>query len=112
MMNAEPGLGTYFQLRQAQKHVEGIGHPAVGGIFQGDDAEIGMAAIDLLEYGSDAADADEFDGLTEAIDGGQMAETVLRPQVSNLEHLLKGPRAAHDFAEDGLDGLFVQRPFI
>ena len=54
----------------------------------------------------------ELDRLAEALDGGEVAETVLRPEVGDLEHLLQGPRAAHDLAEDGPDRHVVERPFV
>ena len=40
------------------------------------------------------ADAHELDRLAEALDRGEMAETVLRPEVGDLENLLQRPRAA------------------
>ena len=111
-MNAQPNLGADLQLRQAHEHVQRVGDPAVGGVFQRHDAEIGMAAVDLLEHGGDAADAHELDRLAEALDGRQMAEAVLRAEVGDLEHLLQGPRAAHDLAEDGPDGGVVERALV
>src|SRR5262249_16835768 len=76
------------------------------------DAKIDMAAIDLLEDGGDTADADELDSLAEPIDGGQIAITVFGAEISDLQHLLQGARAAHDLTEDGADGAGVERAFV
>src|SRR5262249_33448694 len=54
----------------------------------------------------------ELDRLAEALDGGQVAKAVLRAEIGDLEHLLQGPRAGHDLAEDGADGGVVERPLV
>src|SRR5207244_1229212 len=48
--------------------------------------------------------------LPKALDGRQVAVTVLRAEVCDLEDFLQGPRAAHQFAEDGPDRLAIERP--
>ena len=70
-MNLQADFRTDFQLRQTQEHVEGIGNPPIGRVFQGDNAKIGMAAVNFLENRRDAADAHEFDRLAEAFDSCQ-----------------------------------------
>ena len=112
VMNLQPHLGADHQVRHAQEHVERVGDPAVGRVLHRHDAEIDVAAIDLLEDGGDAADAQELDRLAEALDGGEMAVTVFRAEIGDLEHLLQGPRAAHDLAEDGADGGVVERSLV
>jgi hypothetical protein len=112
VMNGQPNFGDDLQLRQTHEHVEGIRDPPVRRILQRHDAEIGMAAVDLFKNRGDAADLDEFNRSAEAFDGGQVAEAILRPQIGDLQHLLQGPRAAHDLAEDGPDRAGIQRPLV
>src|SRR5205807_6281577 len=83
----------------------------IGGILQRHNAEIDVAAIDLLENRGDAADPHVFNVLAEALDGSKMTVTIFRSKVGYLEHLLERPGAAHDFAENGADGGLIQGPF-
>src|SRR5262249_17786176 len=55
VMNAKPDFSTNLELRQSHEHVQGVGHPSVGGVFQGHHTKISVAAIDFLEYRRDAA---------------------------------------------------------
>ena len=80
----QPHFAADDQMRHTHEHVERVGDPAIGRVFDRHDAEIDVAAIDLLEDGGDAADADELDRLAEALDGGEMAVTVFRAEIGDL----------------------------
>ena len=110
-MNAQADFGANLELRQPHEHIQRVGHSAVGGIFQGHDPEIGVTAIHFLEHRRDTADADEFDRLAEALDGGQVGEAVLRAEVGDLDNLLQSPRAAHDLAKNRPHRIGIQRAF-
>jgi hypothetical protein len=112
LLNAQPNLGADLELRQPDEHVEGIGDAAIGGIVQRDHPKVGMAAVDLLEDRRDTADLHELDGLAEAFDGRDVAKAILGAKIGDLEHLLQRARAAHDLAEDGPDGLRVERTLV
>ena len=109
---SQPDLGTDLELRHPHEHVERVGDPAVGGVLQRHDAEIDVAAVDFLEHRRMLPTRDELDRLAEALDGGQVAVTVFRAEICDLEDLLQGPRAADDLAEDGPDGVVVERPLV
>ncbi len=110
VVDFQPNFRADRQLRQAHEHVERVGDAPIGGVFQGHDAKIDVAAVHLLENGGDAADTHVLDVLPKPFDGGQMAITVFRAEISDFENLLQCPRAAHDLAKDGADGGFVERP--
>ncbi len=63
-MNSQPYLGADHDVGQLDKHVEGIGNPAVGRVFQWHQSELDMAAIDVFKYRRDRANRDMDDGLT------------------------------------------------
>ena len=62
MVDPQPDLGADLDARQADEHVQGVGDPAVGRVLQGHDAELDVAAVDLLEDRGDRADRDVLDG--------------------------------------------------
>ena len=62
MVDPQPDLGADLEARQADEHLQGVGDPAVGRVLQGDDAELDVTAVDLLEDRGDRADRDVLDG--------------------------------------------------
>ena len=108
-MDPQPHLRPDLQVRQLDEHVERVGDPAVGRVFQRHQSELDVAAIDLLEDRGDRADRHVLDGLAESRDRGEVAVTILRPQAGHADRPLKGPGAAHQLAEDDPQRLRRQR---
>ena len=92
-----------------REHVERVGHAAVGRVLDGHQAEIGLLAMNFLEDGGDAADGHELNALAEAMDGGQVAETVERPQECNPRLANQPPAAAGHLAQQRLHTGLRQR---
>ena len=92
-MHRQPNFAADHQMRHLQEHVERIDDPAVGRVLDRHDAEIDVAAIDLLEHRRNVVHAQASDRLTEAqLDGGaQMAVTVFGTREINtiLKHLFE-----------------------
>src|SRR5258708_3437402 len=103
-MNPQPHFRADLQVRQAHEHVKRVEDDADLGILERNNAVIDLAAVDLLEYRHDAADAHVFDVVAKAFDGGEMAVAVFGAEIGDLDDFLQGARAADDFAEDGADG--------
>ena len=100
-MDAQPHLGADLQVRQLDEHVERVGDPAVGRVLQRHQAELDVAAIDLLEDRRDRADRHVLDRLAKFGDRGQVAVAVLRARGRrHADRALERPRAAHQLAED------------
>ena len=56
VMNPQPHFGADLDVGELDKHVERVGDPAVGRVFQRHQAELDVAAIDVFKYGRDRAD--------------------------------------------------------
>ena len=100
MVNPQPDLGPDLQVGELDEHLERVGDPAVGRVLQGDDAELDVPAVDLLEDGGDRADGDVLDGLAKFRHRGQVAVAVLGTQAGDAQGPLERPGAAHQLAED------------
>ena len=99
-MNAQPHFGPDLQVRELDEHVEGVGDASVGRVFERHQAELDVAAIDLLEDGRDRRDRHVLDAFAKFCDRGQVAVAVFGPEIGDADGALKGPRAAHQLAED------------
>src|SRR5262249_39395572 len=108
VMDSQPDFRADFDLWQPCEHVEGIGDPAVGRGFQRDNSVIRVPAVDFLEYRGDRADAQKLDRRTKPLDGGQVAEAILRAEVAHLENALERPRAAHQLPVNRADAVMVE----
>ena len=94
---------------QAREHVQRVGDPSIGRIFHGHQAEVGMLPVDLFEDGRDGPHRDEFDRAAEAMQGGQVAITVNRPQERDPQRSHQRAATAQKFAEDGPHGGLGER---
>ncbi len=99
-MNSQPHLGPDHDVGQLDEHVERVGHPAVGRVFQRHQAELDVTAIDVFKDGRDRADRDVDHGLTKLGHRSQMAVAVFGAQVSHVDGALQRARAAHQLAEN------------
>ena len=108
-MNPQADLGADLQAGQADEHFQGVGDPAVGRVFERDDAELDVPAVDLLEHRGDRADRDVFHRLAELGHRREMAVAVLRPEAGDPEGPLQGPRPAHQFPKDQPEGFRRER---
>ena len=108
-MNTQPYLGPDLQVRKLDEHIERVGDPSVGRIFERDQAEFNVAAIDLLEDGGDRTNGDVLDAFAKFRDRRQVAVTVLWSKIRDANCPLKGSRAAHQLAKDNPQGVLRQR---
>ena len=105
MVYAELDLGPDLDVGQLDEHLERVGDPAVGRVFQGDDAELDVPPVDLLEDGGDRSDRNVLDGLAKFRHRGQVAVAVLRTQAGDAQVPLERPGSAHELAEDQAERL-------
>ena len=71
--------------RQSGEHVESVDDASVGAVFDGDDTEVDVSAVDLFEDRRDGADGDEVGGFTESRDCGLVGEAELWSEVSDAD---------------------------
>ena len=109
-MHPQADFAANLQLRHPREHVQRVGDPAIRAVFEGDDAVVDMPAVDFLEHGGDVGHAHVLGGPAEAIDGGQVTKRILRPEKGDLLHALQRAGTADDFAVNGPNGDFRQRP--
>ena len=80
VMNPQANLRGNLELRQTKETFQCVGHAAIRGILEGDDAMLRVAAVHILENRRDAAHQSVFHRLAEPFDRRQMTIAELRPE--------------------------------
>lgn len=88
------------------EEIEGAGDGSFGGVFDGNDAVVGVAAGDAVEDFGEIWLGIVFDAVAEFADGGLVGPGAFGAEVGDLEIILEGEGGGHDLAVDGADGFF------
>lgn len=92
--------------------VDGVDDASDGGVFDGDDAEVGVGAGDFFEDGADVGEGFVFDGAAELASGGLVGEGAWWAEEGDAEGAFEVEGAAHEFAVDGGDGSVGEGPGV
>ena len=98
--------------RRAEEHVERVIDRALAGIFDRDHAEIGDAALDLVEHLVDRRQRQRPHRGAEVLQHGSLGEGAFRTQERHLERFLLRQTGGHDFAKQARDLLVAQRALV
>ena len=108
-MNGDEHFGDDGDGAVFEEGVHGVDDAADGGVFDRDEAQVGVAAIDFLEDGGDIGDGDVLDGGAEFFDAGEVREGALGPEIGDAEGFFEGEAAGHELAVDGFQARVGQR---
>ena len=86
------------------KGIDGIGDAAVGGIFNGDNAVICMAAFDFMEDGGDRLDRGIAHRIAKFEPSSLVGVGASFAKMADGDGLLEGDGGGHDFPPDGAQG--------
>ena len=85
---------------------------AFGGVFDGEDAVVGLAGGDAVEDAFGAGFGEVFDAVAEFVDGDLVGPGAGGTEVGDLHAGLEGESGTHDFAVDGADGSFGEEAVL
>ena len=102
MLDGEEDLRDDFQFG-LDEHVERMEDRAFGGVLDGHDAVVGLAAFDGGEDVGDGGAGLEAQAGAEIFQRGLVGEGGFRPEVGDAQFLLQRERGGDDFAVNGLE---------
>ena len=111
MANRKHNLRDDLQVA-VDKHVEGVGHDAFGGIFDRHDAVIRAAFGDFGEDVSNGLLGEVVETGAKSVDGRLVRKRRLGTEIGDGHHLLQAEGAGHDFAVDGAKTFVGDRPLV
>jgi len=103
VLNGEEDLRDDFQFG-LDEHVERVEDGTFGGVFDGDDAVVGLAAFDGGEDIGDGGAGLKVEAGAEIFEGGLVGEGRFGAEVGDAEFLLERKGGGDDFAVNGLEG--------
>ena len=107
-VHLERDLGADLEIA-VEEGVEGVDDAALGRVLDGDHAEVGVAALDLLEHGRDGADGRRARRQAELLLDRHVRERPLGAEVGDAHPLLQRQAGAEDLLEHRADRLGRER---
>ena len=112
LMDPQLDLAADFE-RRREEHVERVDvDGAFARVFDGRDAEIRRARLDLVEYLVDRRHGQRVHRVAEVLEHRRLRERALRSEVRDLERLLLREAGRHQLAEQPHHFFVAQRPFV
>src|SRR6266852_614226 len=99
MTNRKIDLGADAQVR-VQEPVKGVTYDSFGGVFDRDDAVVGLSLLHLAENSGDALSGDQLDAVAKPAERRHVGVAAGRAPVADRQRSLEGAAGRNDLEVD------------